>query len=774
MTRAIGLAPPMNTTTQALRGCQHCGAFVPAGIAFCCSGCETVFSLLNARGLGHYYELQDRYSFRKPAPVKSMPAPPLADDLGELTRARFYIDGIHCLGCLWLLEKLPELLPGVVSSSLDIAHQILEVEIRSGAVTWDKVLSLLSQLGYPAKILKDEASSAEARREDQRRQLVRLATTAFSAGNIMLLTVCIYAGSDPAWTSRFQAINVLLAVPALSYGAWPLYRAAFGALRRGRLSVDLPIVFALLAGILLSAGSLLAGNGHDTYFDSLTMLVFLLLSSRYFLARYRESMAQATPYLSFLSSERYARDGQKVRAEELKPGDRFLLAEGQRLPVDAVLAESVAHFDLSLLTGESAPVKFQRGDRVEAGAKGLGGSVELLAERPVATSRLQRILDQIQAQQLRGSQSVDFADRMGRYFVWVVLSLATFTVAVHSASDIGEGLRRALALVIVTCPCVLALAVPLALTRSLQRAATRGLLVRGADKVEALATARKIFLDKTGTVTTGDYQVLRWEGSAAPEIRAAVLALEARSAHPVGKAIARHLAGGTTRVEADYAEEIPGQGVIGLIFGENWSVLRASENLVAGENRVKVLRGHETVAEIILGDSLRPEAPFVVDALKRLGLEPCLLSGDSEETVAAVARKLGLSSWQSRLSPEEKAAVLRQHPGAVMVGDGANDAIAFRAAGVGIALQGAVELSLQNSDLVITKPSLTGLIDAIWESRSTMALVRRNFAFTLAYNVVAGSLAVAGLMSPLLAAVIMPLSALTVFSFTQWQTRRHA
>lgn len=764
----------MNTTTQALKGCQHCGAYVPSGIAFCCAGCETVYSLLNAKGLGHYYELQDRYSFRKPAPVKQSSARPVAEELGAVTRARFYIDGIHCLGCLWLLEKLPELQPGVVSSSLDIAHQILEVEIRAGAVEWETVLALLAQLGYPAKILKDETSGAEARRDDQRRQLARLATTAFCAGNIMLLTVCIYAGSDPEWTRRFQAINVALAVPALSYGAWPLYRAAFGSLRHGRLSVDLPIVFALLAGISLSLGSLLFGNGTDTYFDSLSMLVFLLLSSRYFLARYRESMARATPYLSFVSTERYLRGGQPVAADALQPGDRFELADGQRLPVDSVLAANLAHFDLSLLTGESAPVKFQRGDRVEAGARASGGQVELIAERPVATSRLQRILDQIQAQQLRGSQSVDFADRMGRYFVWVVLSLATFTIAVHAASDVSEGLRRALALVIVTCPCVLAFAVPLALTRSLQRAATRGLLVRGADKVEALASAREIFLDKTGTVTTGDYHVLRWEGATAREVVAAVLALEGRSAHPVGKAIVRHLAPLSAPAEAEYVEEVPGQGVIGLVYGERWSVLRANQNLVAGENRVQVLRGHDVVAEIVLGDAIRPEAPFVIQTLRSLGLKPAILSGDSEETVAAVAAELGIESWQSRLSPEQKAEVLRQHPGAVMVGDGANDAIAFRAAAVGIALQGAVELSLQNSDLVITKPSLVGLLDAVWEARASMALVRRNFAFTLAYNVVAGGLAIGGLMNPLLAAVLMPLSALTVFTFTQWQTRRNA
>jgi heavy metal translocating P-type ATPase len=762
----------MTTATIAHAGCRHCGTTVSAGEAFCCSGCEAVFTLLHERGLGHYYELRDRFSFRKPAPVKAAASGALGEELGGRGRSRFYIEGIHCLGCLWILEKLPELEPGVVSASLDIAHQILEVEVRPGA-DWERVVQLLSRLGYSAKPLAGDDKGDEARRLDQRRQAARLATAGFCAGNIMLLTLSLYAGADAQWAPTFQAISVALAVPSLTYGAWPLYKSAFGPLRHGRLSVDLPIAFAVLAGITLSIGNLAAGGG-ETYFDSLSMLIFLLLASRYLLSRYRESMAKATPYLSFVSGERFCRAGSPVRAGDLRAGDTIELAPGQRLPVDSVLLNAKAYFNLSLLTGESAPVKYQQGDRIEAGAALLIAPATLLVEREVGTSRLQRLLDQIQARQLRSSPSLDFADRTGRYFVWVVMTLATGTFAAFSAQDAAEGLRRALALVIVTCPCVLAFAVPLALTRSLQRAAARGILVRGADKVEELARARTIFLDKTGTLTSGDYTVLRWESLSGDEreTAAAVYALEEGSAHPVAKAIVRYLSAQVSSVpRAEERQETQGTGVRGRVAGAAWSVQRAEDGLVAGENHVLVRRNGVPAARIALGDRLRPEAAFVVGALKTLGLRACLLSGDSEANVSMAAQALGIEEWHARLLPEEKAAIAEGHPHSIMVGDGANDAVAFRAASVGVATQGSVELSLQNADVVLTKPGLASLLETILLARETAKLVRMNFAFTLGYNVAAGALAIGGLMSPLLAAVLMPMSALTVFTFTQISTR---
>jgi P-type Cu+ transporter len=757
--------------------CLHCGIAVAEGLSFCCSGCESVHDLLIARGLGHFYELRDRYSMRPALPVASLAAPSGLDALSGSGRARFFLEGIHCLGCLWLLEQLPEIEPRIRSSSLDIAHNILELEADTSAISWTEVATLIGQLGYRARPLAEEDSEA-LRVADQHRQVARLAVAGFCTGNIMLLAVSLYGGATGWLGHHFSWLSAALAFPTLTYSAWPLYRSALMPLRHGRLSVDLAIALALLAGILTSVGSLLFGEGREIYFDSLSMLVFLLLSSRYFLARFRDSLAREAPYLSFLSTERYQRlhpSPALVAPDALDKGDTLELRAGQTLPVDAVLSTPEAHFDLSLLTGESAPVKFHLGDQVEAGARLLAAQATFTARSDARSGRLGQILEQVRAFQLRRSPSLEFADRLGRWFVVVVLSLATVTWLAFPGL---EGFRRALALVIVTCPCVLAFAVPLVLTRALQRAARQGILFRSPEKVETLAGIKTVFLDKTGTLTTGEYSVLRWiqlQGNEA-ESRAAALALEARSPHPVAKAILRFLSRQSLVAlpELSDFQEMHSVGVAGQIAGELWEVKRLEGPTRAGENRVGLFRSGNLLAEIVLGDALRPEAPSTVRELKALGLRLVLLSGDGEETVAAIARTTGIEEWHSRLKPEEKAAIVARAPNSVMVGDGANDSVAFQAASVGVAMQGSVDLSLKNADIALTRPGLQTLLTSLRLAQHTMSLVRSNFRITLSYNVLAGTLAITGLMNPLLAAILMPLSALSVFTLTQWRSRGEA
>jgi heavy metal translocating P-type ATPase len=733
---------------------------------FCCAGCESVFELLQSCGLSHFYELRDQFTFGAPEPVEIAPNNAVAP-LGG--RALFYLEGIHCLGCLWLLEKLPEMQPGVSSSTLDLSHQILEIEIDPARITWPEVTGLISRLGYRAAALEAEGSDGIIQ-SDQRRQLVRVGISAFCSGNIMLLAVCTYAGADAAWVARFAWLSFALALPVLGYAAWPIYRAALMPLRKKRISVDLAIALALLTGTAASLWSVFTEGGRQTYFDSLTMLVFLLLSSRLFLNRVRESFAKEKPYLSFLSSERYERlrpNPGLVGAAEICAGDVFALIPGQTLPVDCT-ALSAAYFDLSLLSGESAPLKFLSGDSVEAGARLLGESVNARASRTASRSRLALILEQVRAFQLQRSPTIDFADRMGRYFVITVLVLAAGTWTLHFHSD---GFRRALALVIVTCPCILAFAVPLTLVRGMQRAARLGILFRDPGRLEALASVQTAFLDKTGTLTMGNFQVLCWEqvDGDQEENLAVAASLEATSSHPVGKAIARYCHDASRRL-TESLHQLPGEGVEGRVNGVRWAIRKLGEVCASNENRVGIFREGCLHARVSLGDANRADSAAAVAALGTLGLRAVLLSGDSQGNVAESARANGIREWHSSLSPEAKAAIVAREPLSAMVGDGANDSVAFQAASVGVAVQGAVELSLRNADVALTRPGLGGLVDAVRIAQDTMRLVRANFRFTLFYNFIAGTLAIAGHMSPLIAAVLMPMSALTVFGFTQWRT----
>lgn len=750
--------------------CLHCGLPAPRGARFCCPGCSAVYTLLMERGLGRFYELQKENSFRPPVPVSGAGVDSGAEGLAGAARARFLLEGIHCLGCLWLLEKLPEIEPRIRSARLDVAHDILEVRIAPGAIAWTEVAAWISRLGYRARALADSESAEEARRLDQRTQLTRLGVAAFGAGNIMLLSIAVYAGAEGPWAQAFAWLSAVLAAPVLGYSAWPLYKASFGALRRGLLSIDLAIVLALGAGIVTSFWSLAAGAFEKVYFDSLTMLVFLLLASRYLLARMRESLASQAPCLAFQEHERFDRvhpSPGRVAAGSLVAGDLLLLQPGQVLPVDAVLAEAEAYFDLSLLTGESLPVKVKGEEAVEAGSRLEGAPARFRVRAPAAESRLAKILAQVRAYELHKSPALLFADRMGRRFVLVVLGLCALLLAVNPG---GTGLERALALAIVTCPCVLAFAIPLALTRALQRAARSGILFRDAAKLEALASARNLFLDKTGTLTTGLFAVREWkkiEGSLA-EAKAAAAALERHSTHPVARAILRSV-GGENFLEASGVVETHGLGIRGVVGGSNWEVVRSAVPSSPGENRVDVRKDGVVRAEIVLGDAVRPEAMVVLRKLGRMGLRLELLSGDTPLNVGLLARALGLDLYRGGLSPEEKAVVVNASGDSVMVGDGANDSVAFRAADVSVAMQGAVDLSLRHADVLLTRPGLSSLVEAVGLARSTTRLVRQCFAVTLAYNLVAGTLAVFGLMQPLLAALLMPMSALSVFAYIAWR-----
>lgn len=761
------------TFTQRVSVCIHCGSQVMGGGDFCCHGCESVHSLLAAKGLSHFYTLKKQFPLPKAQKIAADNSKAVPLDLlqGQKT-ARFYLEGIQCLGCLWLLEKLPEIEPLIESAKLDMAQHILEIRTHTASVDWNEIGKLISQLGYTAKPLI-YSSADKARQIDQHWQLIRIGLAAFCAGNIMLLSVSIYAGADTVWGLRFGWICFLLAIPPLTFSAWPIYKSGFAPLRHRRISVDLAISFALIAGFLMSCWSLLKNSERDLYFDSLSMLTFLLLSSRYLLSRFQESISKESSCLAYLSSEKYQRAFPLpglVQPDAIAVADELKLLAGQTVPVDSILLCHEAYFDLSLLTGESLPMKFLAGDRIDAGTKLVSDFVDLKAVASAKESRLAQIMSQIRSYELSKSPSVALADRIGRYFVFVVLALAaSLLLYFHNV----EGVRRALALVIVTCPCVLAFAVPLAFIRTMQRAAKRGILFLAPEKIEALASVKNLFFDKTGTLTTGQFEVLDWIffRQNKEEIRNAVFALEIRSAHPIAKSIIRQLrTPAAVSMVADFTE-IPGLGISGIIGENEWRIGRSTCRVPDGKAAIDVWQDDEIVARIFLGDALRSDSKSSLLALQNLGIETHLLSGDNSVNTSAIAAETGALSWQASLLPEQKAEILKNSPHSAMIGDGANDAVAFRAASLGIAVQGAVELSLKNADIVLTKPGIGSVAEALILAKSAVRIVKINFLVTLTYNLIAGALAITGLMEPMWAAILMPMSALSVFMLTQWQTR---
>lgn len=745
----------MNAIVEKL--CLHCGSPTNAETTFCCAGCETIHTLLKTKNLLGFYDT------RKGARVENLRVP-----LPKETMASFYVEGIHCLGCLWILEKIPEVLPSVKSSSLNFGTHILKMEVSSKDA-WPEALLFLQQLGYRPTLLEKEN---EAEKLDRRTQLIRIGIAAFCTGNIMTLSASLYAGADSIWKLLFPWLSFVLFLPVFFYSAAPIYRSALSPLLFRKISVDLPVALAILAGFLLSTWNLVLGS-DDHYFDSLSMLVFLLLSSRFLLQQVRLKLGKDVRFLTLQQQpvQKVFPLSAKVSASELQVGDWIELEEGNSLPVDGTLRSEVGYFNTSLLTGESLPSKFRFGDRLNAGFIPQS-KIQLEVREKASNSRLAKILDQIHFYRMEKSPTIAYADRLGKLFLYTVLALSAILVFYFLETP-QIGIERSLALMIVTCPCVLAFAIPLSFTRAIQISGSKGILLKNPEKIEEVSKIRTLFFDKTGTITTGDFSVLSWKNHEEnPKLFSIAYGLEKDCPHPVAKAIVRHVRTldlAPAEMEAVISKS---DGREGFFEGTHWSIHRLQDSPHFGENWVGLFRNQQLVATIHLGDQIHQDSKHSIEELKRMGYRVVLLSGDRPENVESMAKRFGFSEFFSKCSPEEKADIVRKNQPCMMVGDGANDAIAFSAATVGVAVQGAMDLSLKNADLVFTKPGLDPLLTFLKISQMTMKTVKQNFVFSVSYNILAGILAITGWMNPLWAAVFMPMSALTVFLHTYLKTEK--
>jgi Cu2+-exporting ATPase len=471
-----------------------------------------------------------------------------------------------------------------------------------------------------------------------------------------------------------------------------------------------------------------------------------------------------------------------VPLEALSPGMRVAVLAGETFPADGRVVDGRSSVDLALLTGESRPVDVESGDAVHAGTVNLGGRLEVAVESTGEETRVGRLMRFVEEGARRRAPIVQLADRMAGRFAASVLSLSAITFAIWWHVSAQLAFDHAIALLIVTCPCALGLATPLALAAAIGRAARAGFLLRGADVVEALARGGTMILDKTGTLTTGELAVVAFSGS--ENARALVAAAEAHSSHPVARALATPRPPMLGPVEI---EETQGGGIVGRV-GRH-AVVVGSPAFVAsrlsalpGEVRKRVdelsADGLTPIVAAVdgavcgsfgLGDPLRDDARTAMLALRALGYEPSILSGDHPGVVASVARSLSVPPDRARggVSPEEKVAAVtgeKARGTVVMVGDGVNDAAALAAADVGVAVHGGAEAAFAAADVFVTRPGLGRLVELVQGSRSTMRVVKRNLGFSLAYNLAAVGLAMTGRLNPLVAAILMPLSSLTVIA----------
>lgn len=783
--------------------CSHCGLPVPparvedhARVQFCCDGCRTVYAVIHGAGLERYYKHRAALDVDEPRPAATSERSyaELDDDkfrelyvrdAGDgLLSVELALSNLHCPACVWLVEKLGKLSPGVVEATVDLAQASVRVVWDPSVGKLSEVAQALDSLGYPPHP-RQRAAALEARRREDRALLSRMAVAGAVAGNVMLIAFALYGGadSDPQWVGVFRWVSLVVATPAVFWSGSVFFKGGLAALRTRTPHMDLPVSLGILAGYLWGAVNTVLNRG-DIYFDSVTAVVFLLLVGRWLQRREQHRAKSATELLLSLtpSTARLVEDDgiREVPAHAIPMGALLEIRAGEHLPADGIVETGSSSIDASLLTGESVPVDVEPGMRVHAGCINVSSRITVRAEQTGEATRLGKLVQSIEAAAARRAPIQLLADRVAGRFVMSVLALSALTFVGWAFVDPTRAVENAIALLVVTCPCALGLATPLAVSAAVGRAARAGLLIKGGDALERLAHPALVIFDKTGTLTAGRLELSAWHGD--ESVKPWVSAVEARSAHPIARALVAALPEPPATLKVEALLQVPGGGVHAQVDGHELVVgslahvretamvpeeLEAHAQAAAGAGRTPVLVAVNGVARAVavFADPIRPDAAEALAEMSRMGHRLAIESGDHPLVVARVAAELGVPfvSVRGGVSPEEKLRAVESADGpVVMVGDGVNDAAALAAAGVGVAVQGGAEASLAAADVYANRPGVRPVLELLGGARRTFGVIRRNMLLSLAYNLVCASLAVAGVISPLIAAILMPLSSLSV------------
>ncbi|HEY9056950.1 MAG TPA: heavy metal translocating P-type ATPase [Aurantimonas sp.] len=690
----------------------------------------------------------------------------------------FSVPGISCGRCISTIETALAPLDGVVSARVNLTMRRVTVILDAADRSPLAVSDALKRLGYGAIPVDIGDLDDLSRQRESAGLLKALAVAGFAAGNIMLLSVSVWSGADAATRDMFHLVSGLIALPTVAYSGQVFFRSAFGALRAGRLNMDVPISLAVVLALAMSVFESLTG-GAEAYFDAAVTLLFFLLIGRYLDQRMRERARTAVTGLSRLAVKGATRieggEPSYVPLDEVRPGMILRVAAGERVPVDGLVVRGTSDLDRSLVTGESAPLATSIGDRLEAGTLNLSGSIDIEALETAENSFLAEIIRMMEAAEKGRGRYVRVADRLARIYAPAVHILAAATFVgwmVATGGDWYSATYAAIAVLIITCPCALGLAVPVVHVIGAARLFENGILMKDGSALERLAEADHVVFDKTGTLTTGVPRVTA--SDIAGDAAAAARALAAHSAHPASRAILAFLPAGEAR-SLSAVHEVPGCGVEGEIDGRRARLGRAdwAGAIASGAGSPGARSGGVAFAleggrlfGFELAETLRDDAAGAIDELKADGLAVEVLSGDAVDPVARIAGELGVAAMASGQTPGMKIERLQslQAGGAkvFMIGDGLNDAPSLAAGDVSMAPASACDAGRLAADFVFTRDSLLAVPFAHRIAVKARRLVQENFALAILYNCIAVPLAMAGYITPLVAAIAMSASSIVV------------
>jgi len=792
-------------------GCFHCGLPLDAAVfpvtidgtehGTCCRGCQAVAQTIADNGLGAYYRNRTaappsaRDADLVPAELAVYDLPEVqrgfvsSDAIdGDMREAALLIDGVTCAACVWLIEQRLSRLTGVREAMLNYSTRRARVRWDAGKTTLSKILGAVAALGYEAHPY-DRARAEERLRRERSVLLWRLFIAGFGMMQVMMYAFPVYI-AEGAMTADIEQLmriaSLVLTLPVALWSAVPFYAGAWRDLKSGRAGMDVPVSLGIIIAFAASLWATWSASGQ-VYFDSVSMFVFLLLGARFLETEARTRAMQTQEQLARMApatAERVTGDGaatERVAAASLQTGDLVRVRPGDAIPADGVVVEGVSAADEALLTGESRPVAKRPGDPLTGGAVNLEGVLTMRVTRvgeDTVLAGIVRLMDRAQSEKPQIAQA---ADRVAHWFVAVLLVLTLAAFAAWWFIDPSRALWIAVAMLVVTCPCALSLATPAALTAATGAAYRAGVLITRGSALETLARATHFVFDKTGTLTTGRMSltgVTLLSDESREQCLAYAAALEAWSEHPVGRALVQAAHG--AHAVATGVQTCAGDGVEGSVGGRLLRIGRpqfvAALHRQAGPPEIDFAPDAVTVVALgdakgwialfMLDDVVRHDAQAMIRSLAEDGVSVSLLSGDRPQRARHTAAELGIAECRGGATPADKLAYVRelQAQGAIvaMVGDGVNDAPVLAQAQVSIAPGGGTPLAQVSADIILMGERLGAISETVRASRHALRVIRQNLAWAVAYNAVALPLAIAGLVTPLVAAIGMSSSSLIV------------